>query len=147
MRQTELVLSKQDRKVVNAFRSKGAHMAREFNRAHILAALDRKVAEHEIMAVLGVGRTAIWRTRSAYLEGGLTLALHDLARPGKPKRYGTDQEAEVTALACSDPPPGAKRWTVALLTEAARRQPPMRKISRESIRRMLKKTPSNPGAS
>jgi len=146
MRQTELRLSKQERKAVDAFRSKGAHRAREFNRAHILAALDRKVPEREIMEVLGVGRTAIWRTRAAYLEGGLEFALQDLDRPGQPKRYGTDQEAEVTALACSDPPQGAKRWTVALLTQAARRQPQMRKISRESIRRMLKKTTSNRGA-
>lgn len=146
MRQTELRLSKQERKAVDAFRSKGAHMAREFNRAHILAALDRKVPEREIMEVLGVGRTAIWRTRAAYLEGGLEFALQDVERPGQPKRYGTDQEAEVTALACSDPPTGAKRWTVALLTQAARRQPQMRKISRESIRRMLKKTTSNRGA-
>lgn len=147
MRQTELSLSKRDRKVIDALRSKGAHRAREFNRAHILAALDRKVAEHAIMAVLGVGRTAIWRTRAAYLEGGLALALHDVARPGQPQRYGTAQQAEVTALACSEPPPGAKRWTVALLTQAARRQPQMRQISRESIRRMLKKTTSNLGAS
>jgi transposase len=146
MRQTELRLSKQERKAVDAFRSKGAHMAREFNRAHILAALDRRVPEREIMEVLGVGRTAIWRTRAAYLEGGLEFALQDVARPGQPKRYGTDQEAEVTALACSDPPQGAKRWTVALLTQTARRQPQMRKISRESIRRMLKKTTSSRGA-
>jgi hypothetical protein len=146
MRQTELRLSKPERKAVDAFRSKGAHMAREFNRAHILAALDRKVPEREIMEVLGVGRTAIWRTRAAYLEGGLEFALQDVDRPGQPKRYGTDQEAEVTALACSGPPQGAKRWTVALLTQAARRQPQMRRISRESIRRMLKKTTSNRGA-
>jgi transposase len=146
MRQTEFRLSKQERKAVDAFRSKGAHMAREFNRAHILAALDRKVPEREIMEVLGVGRTAIWRTRAAYLEGGLEFALQDVDRPGQPKRYGTDQEAEVTALACSDPPQGAQRWTVALLTQAARRLPQMRKISRESIRRMLKKTTSNRGA-
>lgn len=146
MRQTELRLTKQERKAVDAFRSKGAHMAREFNRAHILAALDRKVAEREIMEVLGVGRTAIWRTRTAYLEGGLEFALQDVARPGQPKRYGTDQEAEVAALACSDPPAGAKRWTLTLLTQAARRQPQMRKISRESIRRMLKKTTSSRGA-
>ena len=99
------------------------------------------------MEVLGVGRTAIWRTRAAYLEGGLALALHDLARPGQPKRYGADQEAQVAALACSDPPPGAKRWTVGLLTQAAREHPKMRKISRESIRRLLKKTSSNRGAS
>ena len=146
MRQTELNLSKRERETVQQFRSKGEHMAREFNRAHILSALDRNIPERQIMEVLGVGRTAIWRTRAAYLEGGLDFALQDMARPGQPKRYGTDQEAEVTALACSDPPPGAKRWTVALLTEVAQRQPQMRKISRESIRRMLKKTTLNRGA-
>lgn len=147
MRQTELKLSKREREVVEALRSKGAHMAREFNRAHILAALDRKVPEHQIMEVLGVGRTAIWRTRAAYVEGGLKFALHDVARPGKPQRYRAEAQAQVAALACSSAPQGAKRWTVALLTEAARRHPQMRQISRESIRRLLKKTSSNPGAS
>jgi transposase len=146
MRQTELSLSKRDRRIVDDFRSKGLHMAREFNRAHILAALDRKMPEPLIMEVLNVGRTAVWRTRAAYLKGGLDFALHDEQRPGKPKRYEADAEAQVTALACSDPPPGAQRWTVALLTEAARRHPQMKTISRETIRRILKKTSSNPGA-
>ncbi len=147
MRQTELSLSKRERKSVESFRSKGAHRAREFNRAHILAALDRDIPERQIMEVLGVGRTAIWRTRAAYLQGGLEYALRDVERPGQPKRYRAPEEAQVAALACSSPPPGAKRWTVALLTEAARRHPQMRRISRESIRRLLKKTSSNPGAS
>lgn len=147
MRQTELSLTKQDRRTLDAFRSKGTHMARELNRAHILAALDRKVPERQIMQVLGVGRTAIWRTRAAYLQGGLDFALRDVPRPGKPKRYQTDDEAQVSALACSDPPAGAARWTVALLTEAAQSHPRMRNISRETIRRFLKKTSSNRGAS
>jgi transposase len=147
MRQTELSLNKRERRIVNEFRSKGLHMAREFNRAHILAALDRQVPERQIMEVLNVGRTAVWRTRAAYLEGGLDFALHDVPRPGKPKRYEADAEAQVTALACSAPPPGARRWSVALLTEAARRHPQMKTISRETIRRILKKTSSNPGAS
>lgn len=95
-------------------------MARELNRAHSLSALDRKIPERQIMPVLNVGRTAIWRTRAGYLEGGLNFALKDVSRPGKPKRYQTDEEAEVAALACSDPPAGAQRWTVALLTGAAR---------------------------
>ena len=147
MRQTELSLNKRDRRMVDEFRTKGLHRAREFNRAHILAALDAKLPEQQIMEILNVGRTAIWRTRSAYLEGGVDFALHDEARPGKPKRYEADCEAKVTALACSDPPSGAQRWTVALLTEAARRHPQMKTISRESIRRILKKTSSNPGVS
>ena len=146
MRQTEFRLSKQEREVVQGFRSKGEHMARELNRAHILAALDRKIPERQIMEVLGVGRTAIWRTRAAFLEGGLEYALHDADRPGQPRRYRAPEEAEVAALACSSPPQGAKRWTVALLTKAARRHPNMGRISRESIRRLLKKTSLNPGA-
>lgn len=145
MRQTELSLNKRDRRMVDEFRSKGLHRAREFNRAHILAALDRKLPEQQIMEVLKVGRTALWRTRTAYLQGGLEFALHDEARPGKPKRYWADVEAQVAALACSTPPPGAQRWTVALLTEVARRQGPMKEISRETIRRILKKTSSNRG--
>jgi len=146
MRQTELSLNKRDRRTVDEFRSKGLHRAREFNRAHILAALDRKLPEPVIMEVLHVGRTAIWRTRAAYLKGGVDFALHDEARPGKPRQYEADAEAQVTALACSEPPPGAQRWTVALLTEAARRHPQMKTISRETIRRILKKTSSNLGA-
>ena len=145
MRQTELSLSKRDRRVMDVFRGQGLHMAREFNRAHILVALDRKIPEAQIMQVLGVGRTTIWRTRAAYVEGGVERALHDLTRPGKPKRYHTDDEAHVAALACSQPPAGSSRWTVALLTQAARAHPQMRRISRETIRRFLKKTSSNLG--
>ncbi len=147
MRRTELQLTKQDRQLIASFRTKGLHSAREFNRAHILAALDRGLAEAQIMDVLGVGRTAIWRTRSAYLQGGLEYALHDEARPGKPRQYDTDVEAQIAALACSTPPTGATRWTLGLLEQAAQSQAGIGPISRETIRRLLKKTASSRGAS
>ena len=102
MRQTALHLTDEDRKLVESYCSKGLHRVREVNRAHILSALDRKVPEAQIVAVLGVGRTAIWRTRSAYLE---------------------------------------------LLEQTARAQEDMGPISRETIRRLLKKTASSRGAS
>jgi hypothetical protein len=70
----------------------------------------------------------------------------DVQRPGKPRRYRTEVEAQITALACSAPPTGAKRWTMLLLERAARAQPGMKQISRETIRRLLKKTVSNRGA-
>ena len=147
MRQSQLQLTDEDRQMLNQFRAKGLHHAREVNRAHILSALDRGIPEAQIMAVLGVGRTAIWRTRAAYLEQGLAYALHDEARPGKPRRYDTDVEARITALACSDPPAGARRWTLSLLEEAAQAEEDIGPISRETIRRLLKKTASNRGAS
>jgi hypothetical protein len=59
-------------------------MAQEFNRAHILGALESKVPEPQIMVVLNVCRTAIWRTHATYLQGGLDFALYDEARPGEP---------------------------------------------------------------
>ena len=72
-------------------------------------------------------------------------ALVDVQRPGKPPRYRTDVEARITALACSAPPAGAKRWTLLLLEQVARAQAGMEEISRETIRRLLKKTASNLG--
>ena len=147
MRQTELHLTDEDRELIESYRAKGLHHAREVNRAHVLSALDRGVPESQIMAVLGVGRTMIWRTRAAYLEGGAEYAVRDIARPGKPAQYGADIEAQISALACTSPPEGATRWTLDLLEQAAHSLADVGPISRETIRRLLKKTASSRGAS
>ena len=97
------------------------------------------------MEVLGIGRTALWRARAAYLQGGLELAVFDVARSGRPKQYDTNAEARVTALACSEPPQGHQRWTIIELERAARQEPGLGAVSRETVRRMLKKTISSPG--
>ena len=99
------------------------------------------------MAVLGIGRTAVWRTRAAYLQGGVDLAVFDIARTGRPLQYDTDAQARVTALACATPPMGRQRWTLVELERAARQEHGLGNMSRETVRRMLKKTTSNPGAS
>jgi transposase len=146
MRQTELNLSEEDRSIVEEIRSKGLHQAREVNRAHVLSCLDRCVPESQIMAVLGMGRTAVWRARAAYLQGGVELAVFDVERSGRPRQYDTNAEARVTALACSAPPAGRQRWTMMELERAARQEPGLQGVSRETVRRMLKKTISSPGA-
>jgi len=140
MRRIPVQLSAADRQAVDALRSRGSHLAREVNRAHILAASARGIGDEQIGQVLGVSRMVIWRTRSAYQEKGLDYALNDVARSGAPRRYPTGREAEVVALACEQPPEGAKRWTVKLLTAAARQRPELGQVSRETIRRWLKKT-------
>jgi transposase len=140
MRRIRVELSATERQVAETLRSKGSHLAREVNRAHILAALDRGVADQQIAEVLGLSRVVIWRTRSAFQERGLDYALHDVTRSGAPRHYQTSQEAEVIALACQKPPAGAKRWTLKTLTAAARERPELGEVSRETIRRWLKKT-------
>jgi hypothetical protein len=146
MRQTELHLSDEDRSVVEEIRSKGVHHSREVNRAHVLSCLDRAIPEAQIRSVLGIGRTALWRTRLAYLQGGVELAMFDVERPGRPPQYDTDAEARVSALACSAPPDGRRRWTIVELERLARQEPGLSHVSRETVRRMLKKTTSSPGA-
>ena len=145
MRQTELHLSEEDRSVVEGIRAKGLHQSREVNRAHVLSCLDRGIPESQIMAVLGIGRTAVWRTRAAYLQGGVDLALFDVERSGRPRQYDTDAEARVTALACSTPPTGRQRGTMVEWERVARQEPGRGGGSRETVRRMLKKTTSSPG--
>ena len=145
MRQTPLNLSEEDRLAIEEIRSKGLHQAREVNRAHVLSCLDRGIPEAQIMAVLGIGRTAVWRARAAYLHGGVELAVFDVERSGRPCLYDTNAEAQVTALACSAPPKGRQRWTMVELERAARQEPGMGTVSRETVRRMLKKTISSPG--
>ena len=145
MRQTELHLSDEDRVVIDEIRAKGVHNSREVNRAHTLSCLDRGIPETQIMEVLGIGRTAVWRTRAAYLQAGVELAVFDVARSGRPAQYDTDAQARVTALACSAPPEGRQRWTIVALERAARQETGLGSVSRETVRRMLKKTTSSLG--
>src|SRR5438552_9241489 len=120
MKSNQIKLPSGDQRFLEGFRSKGQHSARETTRAHILLASQAGVPAVRIQEVLGVSRMVIWRTHSAYREKGLDYALYDAARPGQPSKYGTDQEAEVVSLACSQRPEGASRWTIRLLTIAAR---------------------------
>lgn len=140
MRKIVVRLLKDEREVVDRIRSKGVHLARQVTRAHILGALDRGVPDREISAVLGVSRKVVWRTRSAYQERGVGYALEDMPRPGAPRKYEGAAEAEVAALASGPSPEGAKRWTIKLLVQEARKRPGLDKINRESVRQFLKKT-------
>src|SRR5438876_9273486 len=133
MKPNQIKLPSGDKRFLEGFRSKGQHSARETTRAHILLALEAQVPTAQIQEVLGVSRMVIWRTQSAYREKGLDYALYDAVRPGQPAKYSTDQEAEVVALACSQPPEGAARWTIRLLTIVARQRPKLGRVTRESI--------------
>jgi transposase len=146
MKSNQIQLATTERRFLEGFRTKGQHSAREVTRAHILLALEAQLPAAQIQQVLGVSRMVVWRTQSAYREKGLDYALYDASRSGQPTKYSTDEQAEVVALACSQPPEGAARWTIRSLTIAARHRPGLEGVNRESIRQILKKTSVNLGA-
>lgn len=53
MRQTELLLSEDDREAADARSSKGLHHSREVSRARMLACLDAGIPEAQILAATG----------------------------------------------------------------------------------------------
>lgn len=140
MKKLELELKRRDRVILKGLLRHGEHHAREMVRANMLLAMDRGVEDGTIAEVLGVERTTIWRTRKAYLEGGLQSALYDMPRPGRPMKYKMREQSEIVALACSDPPEGREHWTLTLLTQAARQREGLDSLNRESVRLILKKT-------
>lgn len=118
---------------------------RQYNRINILLLLHRGKRVGEIEEFLGVDRVTIWRTKKKYLAQGVAKALQEEDRPGQPRKYTTDHEAELTAAACGPCPQGRRRWTVGLLMEALKRKPGFTISNREPVRLALKKMRANPG--
>ena len=140
MRRVEIQIKDDERETLKAMCSSGVAPVRVLQRAQILLALDQGILDQQIAAVLQVERTRIWRVRQRYLEQQLKGALYDQPRSGRPSEYGDPAEAELVALACSDPPTGYSQWSLALLTEVARQQSHLlQQVSQETVRQTLKK--------
>lgn len=97
-------LSEEDRLVIEEIGSRGLYLAREVNRALVLSCSDDGIPEAQIIALLGMALITVWRARAEYLQGGVELAVFDVERSGRPCRYNTNANIQVTALACSAPP-------------------------------------------
>jgi hypothetical protein len=83
--------------------------------------------------------------RKRFVKEGLESALYDKPRPGAKPLFDSKQEAYVIALACSTPPEDREQWTVRLLTDKVVELGVIDAVSRETIRRTLKKTILNLG--
>lgn len=140
MQRVEIQLKQDEREALQAICSSGICLVRVLQRAQILLALDQGIADQQIVAVLQLERTRIWRIRQRYIKNGLEGTLYDRPRSGRPTEYGDKAEADLVALACSDPPKGYSQWSLALLTQVARQQSQLLKtVSQETVRQTLKK--------
>jgi putative transposase len=104
MKRVEIQLTDQERCHLETISSTGSSLARTIQRAQVLLALDRGIADQTIAEVLNLDRTRIWRLRKRYVEQGLEAALYDQPRSGRPTEYDEKAEAEIVALACGAPP-------------------------------------------
>src|SRR5262245_46403821 len=110
-------------------------------RTEVLLRADDGDTDPEIADDLGVHAATVRRTRRRFVEHGLDAALNDRPRPGAPPKLDGKREAMVIALACTDAPRGRDRWSVRLLARRAVELEIVETVSRETVRRVLKKMP------
>ena len=94
-----------------------------------------------IATAVEVSRPTVERVRRAFATRGLTAALYRKPWTGPPRRkLDGVQEAQLIALACSPPPAGAERWTLALLADKLVELKVVDTMARDTVRVALKKT-------
>ncbi len=139
MKSLEIRLGEEEVQFLNEFVKKGFRKARKVYRANVLLLANKGKKEAEIAKILSVHRKTVWRVKKRYLEEGLEAALKDKPRSGQPIKYDEKKQAEIIALACSDPPEGRKRWSIRLLVEEIHGKEGFETINFESVRLILKK--------
>jgi transposase len=108
-------------------------------RSDILLRAHEGDTDQEVADDLGVHPATVRRVRRRFAEHGLDAALNDRPRPGAPPKLDGKQEAMVIALACTEAPQGRERWSVRLLARRAVELEVVETVSRETVRRVLKK--------
>jgi len=119
--------------------SKGKASARKIKRANILLLADQKQHKvEEIIKLLGVSSSTIYRTKHNFVNEGIDSALEEGGRSGQPRKLNANKEALLVSLACSKPPEGCCKWTLELLTDEFIYLTEGEVVSIETVRRRLK---------
>ena len=133
-----LQLTATDRDGLRAARRGGRRLSeRRWRRIRILELLDRGWKMSQTATAVGTYPREVRRVGWRYVELGLEAALTDDPRPKPPKLLDATQQAAIVAMVCGPPPPGHARWTVVLTATEAQQRGVVRKVGRETIRRLF----------
>jgi len=138
-------LTKAEEAELQTLTRKGEVRARKMKRAQVLLKALHRATDAQIRVALGVSRPMVERLRKRFVESGLERALTEGPRPGHAPNLHAKQQARVIAEACTMPPTGHARWTLALLAERVVGLGYTERIWRETVRRLSKKSHSSLG--
>ena len=140
-------LDDDERARLEALISKGKAPAKAILKARILVKADQSEGgpgwlDAEILDALDTNLTMVSRTREAFVTQGLDAVLVRKKRetPPIPAIFDGEAQAKLTALACSEPPPGHARWTIRLLAEHVIERRIVPAAHFNTVGRALKKT-------
>ena len=153
MKRYVVELAAAERKALAAITRKGSHRSQKVVNALVLLNCDegefnaRCTTGREIAGVLRISARRVDRVKKRLVEAGLEAALGN--RQGRRAKYlrkaDGEFEARLVALSCGDPPEGRAQWSLRLLADRAVELGYIDSVSHETVRRVLRKTPSNRG--
>jgi len=130
--------------------SKGKAAAKTILKARILLKADQGKAgegwsDEAICKALDTNITMVERVRAKLVEEGLDAVLTRKKRETPPIApiFDGEKQAQLIALACSQPPEGFARWTIRLLAEHVVERQIVPAAHHNTVGRALKKTSSS----
>jgi hypothetical protein len=153
MEKFKVTLTVEERKGLEHLVSVGKAAARKLAHARILLLADEgpsgpRRADEDIVAALGTSPRTIARVRKRFVTESLGAALDYRPQPPRPEKVKITGavEEQLIQSACSEPPRGRCCWTLELLADRLVALGCLRSVSREAVRRALKRTTSSPGS-
>jgi transposase len=147
-------LTPQQRENLSTLTRNGSAPAKKILHARVLLMADQKHPQGpwkdiQIAKALGVHVNTVARIRKNFVWFGWEAALERKQRwePPVPPKLDGQLQAHLVAICCSEPPQGRVRWTLTLLVEELKMRELVTEISRETVRKALKKNNCNLGKS
>src|SRR3954469_1304172 len=144
-----VILSEIVREELEQLIAAGTAPARKLTHARILLKADQSTqgpgwVDEKVAEAVEVSQPTVARVRKQYFKEGLEAALNRRA-PNREyyRKLDGEQEAQLVALACSEPPQGQARWSLRLLADKLVEMEVVEEVSYQTVRRTLKKTTSS----
>jgi hypothetical protein len=147
MERNRIVLTAKKRAELEKFSRTGVHSVRLVNRAKIILALDTSAGrtaetDEAIAEQIGVSRRSLYTVKRDYLAAGNVsdfLQRKKRETPPVPPKVTGELEARIIAIACSEAPPGCKKWSLRLIAEKCVELQYCSGMSHMTVSRLLKK--------
>ena len=143
-------LSADERRRLGDVISKGRASAKAILKARILLKVDQGEggegwSDEETCEALDTNLSMVTRVRAKFVSEGLDAVLTRKKRETPPIQpiFDGERQAQLTALACSQPPDGHARWTLRLLAQKVVELEIVEAVHFNTVGRALKKTTSS----
>ena len=143
-RQPTVILTDNERTILETFVHRGKANARTLTRARLLLKSADGWSTSALVTAFDVCEATVTNVRRRFTQGGLEAVLHDKVQQCRRSALSGLQTAHLIAIACSPSPDGHDRLPVRHLAQKAVELVFVANISPTTIHEMLKKTNVKP---